>query len=345
MTLKVAVIGATGYSGGELLRLLALHDEIEVASIHARVTEPTSIEEYHPHLAGLGLPPVTPVDVSNIGAEIVFLALPHTVSMEFAPLLLKEGHRVIDMSADFRLKDTRAYEKWYKKKHLAPSLLDEAIYGLPEIYREQIKGARLVANPGCYPTAVILGLYPILKELGDGVEEIIADCKSGASGAGRRAGETLLFCEVNEDIRAYKVINHQHKPEMEEQISSIAGKTYPFVFTPHLVPLNRGILATLYVKFAEEITESTARDIFQEYYEDEPFVKILPEGKFPKTVALLGTNRVDIGIAYDKEAGWLVVCVGIDNLGKGASGQAVQNMNIMAGFDERKGLELVAPIA
>ena len=272
-------------------------------------------------------------------ADVIFTATPQGLCASLIKEEILRNTKVIDLSADFRLKDVKIYEEWYKLKHQAPEYLDEAVYGLCEINREQVREARLVANPGCYPTCSILSLYPLLKEGLADPSTVIIDAKSGTSGAGRGAKTDNLFCEVNENIKAYGVASHRHTPEIEEQLSYAAGEPVTLTFTPHLVPMNRGILVTAYASLANrKITEEEIREIYRKYYDSEFFVRLLPQGVCPQTKWVEGSNFVDVNVKLDPRTGRVIVMGAMDNLVKGAAGQAVQNMNLMFGLEERTGL-------
>jgi N-acetyl-gamma-glutamyl-phosphate reductase len=334
--LNVGIVGATGYAGEELIDILLRHKGVRITSISAKIDKPKPISRIFPRFAGkidliCGEP-----DIKEIAraCDLVFLALPHTVSMEIAPHLLKAGKRVIDLSADYRLKDTRIYEKFYQSRQKDKAHLAEAVYGLPEIYRAKIKNARLVANPGCYPTASILALAPLAAFGIIDKDSIIIDAKSGVTGAGRKIAEGFLFSEVNEDFKAYKVDIHQHSPEINQELSKLAGEKIKVIFVPHLLPLSRGILATVYVKKMQNRKHKAQNltNLYKKFYKKEPFVRIRDEGDFPRVKEVTGTNFCDIGLKDNAEG--VIVIAAIDNLLKGASGQAVQNMNIMYKFPE-----------
>lgn len=339
--LKVAVIGATGYTGEELVKILASHPKVKIVSLTAKIDKPEKIQSLFPSLLGrIDMTCELPNEekVARL-ADFVFLALPHRVSMEIAPKFLKKKKRVIDLSADYRLQKD-VYSKWYGAVHKDSAGLKIAVYGLPELYREKIKTARLIANPGCYPTGIVLGLAPLLK---NGVGDpglIIADSKSGVTGAGRRADIALTFGEVNESLKAYKVNEHQHSPEINQELSKLANKDVNAVFVPHLVPLSRGILSTIYVKMRKPMNTARVVELYKKFYDKEPFVKVLDEGQFPQLKDVRGTNFCVIGIKVDTKKGLCIIVSTIDNLTKGAAGQAVQNMNIMCGFNEKDGLVL-----
>ncbi|AEH45241.1 N-acetyl-gamma-glutamyl-phosphate reductase [Thermodesulfatator indicus DSM 15286] len=339
--LKIAIIGATGYTGLELLRILAKHPEVEIVSVTSRQEAGKKVREVFPFESYFAELVFEEPDVSKIAprVDLVFLCVPHGAAAETARAFLEAGVKVIDLSADFRLKDAAVYESWYKTKHPCPELLSKAVYGLPEIYREEIKGASLVANPGCYPTASILPLVPLLKEKLIEPQSIIIDAKSGVSGAGRSAKLRLIFCEVNEDFCAYNVAVHRHTPEIEQELNQASGFSFHINFTTHLVPMSRGILATSYAEVKEGVTERDLREALKSAYAREPFIKILDEGLYPQTAHVKGTNLCLIGLKFDPRTGRAIIISAIDNLVKGASGQAVQNMNLMAGFPETLGLE------
>ncbi|MFA4889015.1 MAG: N-acetyl-gamma-glutamyl-phosphate reductase [Candidatus Omnitrophota bacterium] len=338
--LNVGIIGATGYAGEELISLLLRHEGVRITSISAKIPQPQDISDIFPKLKGKIKLICKEPDIKEIIklTDLVFLALPHTVSMELAPLLLKAGKRVIDLSADYRFADTAVYEKFYQTKQKDPANLAQAVYGLPEIYRAKIKGAKLIANPGCYPTASILGLAPLLALGQVDLASIIIDAKSGVTGAGRKLAEGFLFSEINEDFKAYKVNAHQHAPEINQELSKLAGKKVSVTFVPHLLPLNRGILATIYVKKGAKAAKKgqSLIDLYRKFYKLEPFVRIKKERQFPRLKDVVGTNFCDIGIK--EEGGSVIIISAIDNLLKGASGQAVQNMNIACGFAENTAL-------
>jgi N-acetyl-gamma-glutamyl-phosphate reductase len=337
---RVAVVGASGYTGVELLRLLLNHPGVTVTCVTSEQSAGKPVSEVFPSLRGrcdLVLENVEPVRVAD-RADFVFTALPHKAAMEVVPTFLHLGRRVVDLSADYRLHDAAEYARWYEP-HLNPELLDEAVYGLPELRREQIASARLVANPGCYPTSIILGLAPLLRDGLIDAAGLIADAKSGVSGAGRGAKVDSLFCEVNEGFRAYGVGGvHRHIPEIEQELSLLAGKGVTMAFTPHLVPMDRGILATIYAVPLSALTATDLAGHCRQFYAAEPFVRVLPEGSFPSTLHVRGGNFCDIGVTIDPRSGRVIVVSAIDNLVKGAAGQAVQNMNLMLGLDERTGL-------
>jgi len=337
--LKVAVVGATGYTGEELVKILTSHPKVKVVSLTAKIDKPEKIQDLFPSLTGrIDMTCELPNEdkVAHL-ADLIFLALPHRVSMEVAPKFLKRKKRVIDLSADYRLpKDI--YSKWYGATHKDSAGLKIAVYGLPELNREKIKAARLIANPGCYPTSILLGIAPLLRNNIADVSLIIADSKSGVTGAGRRADLALTFGEVNESLKAYKINEHQHGPEINQEASKVAKRETTIVFVPHLVPLSRGILSTIYVKIKMPMTTAKMVELYKRTYEKEPFVKVLGEGQLPQLKDIRGTNFCHLGLKVDAKKGLCVIVSAIDNLTKGAAGQAVQNMNIMCGFNEKEGL-------
>ncbi len=339
--LKVAIVGATGYTGEELIRLLVDHPKVKITSLTAKIDKPQNISEIFPRF--LGKIDLQCADLENIDdvaadSQVVFLALPHRVSMKFASRFLQLGRRVIDLSADYRLKNTALYETWYKAVHTSPELVQKAVYGLPELYRTEIKKADLIANPGCYPTGIILGSAPLLNKDFIDLSEIIIDAKTGLSGAGRKAALDLHFSEITGNLKAYKINQHQHMPEISQELAKLAGESVGIVFVPHLAPLNRGILNTIYFKKSRKMGLREALDLYKDFYKDEPFIRINPAGQFPQIKEVFETNFCDIGIWTEENSDRLIVISTIDNLGKGAAGQAVQNMNIMYNFKETTGL-------
>lgn len=339
-SINVGIIGATGHTGEELIDILLRHPRARIAGLYNTSDEPRGIPEVFPRFLKRINAVCRRPDMREIAREcdIVFLALPHTVSMRFVPKLLAAGRRVIDLSADYRLKNKKIYESNYGIVHKDSSNLSKAVYGLPELYRRKIKDARLIANPGCYPTAGILALAPLFAAAGVEKGSVIIDAKSGVSGAGKRLRESMMFGEVNEDFKAYKVNVHQHAPEIAQELSKLAGSSVEPVFVPYLLPLNRGILATAYVRRKKtfRMNEEQAVKLYRNFYRDEPFVRVKDAGSFPRLKDVAGTNFCDIGVRVSP--GMIIVIAAIDNLVKGASGQAVQNMNIMCGFPETSGL-------
>ncbi len=343
--IKAGIIGATGYTGVELLRLLALHPEVELAVVTSRELAGTAVASRYPNLRGhVDLNYSSPDIKALADCDVVFYATPHAVAMNTAAELLATGTRIIDLSADFRIKDIALWERWYKTEHACPELVEEAVYGLPEVNREAIAGARLIAVPGCYPTAVQLGFLPLLEQGLVDCGRLIADAKSGVSGAGRKAAEAYLLTEATESIKAYGVAGHRHLPEISQGLSRAAGEAVKLTFIPHLTPMIRGILATLYapVKSGTQVTAARLQSIFEDRYANEPFVDVLPAGELPATRDVKGSNNCEISVAYNEDTDTVIVIAAEDNLVKGASGQAVQNMNIMFGFEERTGLNVVA---
>jgi N-acetyl-gamma-glutamyl-phosphate reductase len=342
MKTKVGIIGATGYTGVELLRLLIHHPEVEVAALTSQKYAGVQIGRVFSSLMKQLQIKCEELSVEEISkkTEFVFTAVPHKTAMETVPLFYRAGKRVVDLSADFRLKDPEVYERWYQK-HTAPDLLGESVYGLPELHRDKIRSAKIVGNPGCYPTGALIGLIPLIKKGLITPEGIVVDSKSGVSGAGRDVVLESLFCEVNEGVKAYKIFAHRHTPEIEQELSLLAQKKIEVAFVPHLIPMDRGILTTLYVHLTKKMKTEELLDAFQESYEGEPFVRIYPRGKLPNTKDVRGSNFCDIGAVASEADGRAVVVTAIDNLVKGASGEAIQNMNIMLGYPETLGLDVV----
>jgi len=346
--MKVGLIGATGYTGLELLRLLAQHPaRPEVTVVTSRQESGRRLASIFPALSGVAnydqLAFEAPEASELAGrADIFFLATPHGAAMGLAPELLEGGARMIDLSADFRLREADVFSEWYQP-HTASSLLSETVYGLPELYAPQIRPARLVANPGCYPTSVILGLAPFLRAgLLAADRPIIADSSSGVSGAGRGAAMGTSFCEVQDSFKAYKVVGHRHTPEIEQELSALAGRDLTVAFTPHLAPMNRGILSTIYATPTNDLTVEGLRDIYLDFYAHAPFVRVRPLGFEPQTSEVRGTNFCDISLFYDRRSGLVKIVSVIDNLCRGASGQALANFNLMCGRPETEGLLLTS---
>ncbi len=342
--IRIAVAGASGYTGLELIRLLDRHPEVTVTSVTSEQSAGKPISDLFPTLRGrcdLLLEPLEPAVIVQ-KADLVFTALPHQSAMAVVPEFLTAGKPVVDLSADYRLHDPAVYAAWYEP-HKNPELLPTAVYGLPELRREAIKKARLVANPGCYPTSIILGLKPLLEAGLIDPATIIADSASGVSGAGRSAKVDSLYCEVNEGFKAYGVGGvHRHTPEIEQELSLLAGQPLVITFTPHLVPMDRGILSTIYAMPLREVTPEELVALYADTYRNEPFVRPLPAGQFPSTAFVRGSNFCDIGVTVDSRTKRIIVVSAIDNLVKGAAGQAIQNMNLLLGYPETLGLEGLA---
>ncbi len=336
---KIAIVGASGYTGVELIRLLAGHPGVEISCVTSRQNAGEEISAVFPSLIGGSSLVCDPLDVDTVAekADFIFTAVPHQTAMTVVPGLLAAGKKVVDLSADYRLRDAAVYEAWYQT-HTSPELLGEAVYGLPEIYRERVRSARLVANPGCYPTSVALGLAPLLKEQLIDPATLVVDSKSGTSGAGRSAKLGSLFCEVNEGFKAYGVASHRHTPEIEQTLSELAGSPVVINFTPHLLPVNRGILSTGYASLKQFLSTAELVELYQDHYRNEPFVRVHPEESLPNVAFVRGSNYCDLGLVSDARTGRVIVISAIDNLVKGAAGQAVQNMNLMLGLDETAGL-------
>lgn len=334
---KVAILGASGYTGAELVRLIARHPSLQIAALTADRKAGQAMADVFPHLAILDLPPLTTIDeVDWSGVDAVFCALPHATTQKVIAGL-PERLKVVDLSADFRLEDPEAYKTWYGHEHAETALQKQVVYGLPEFYRDSIKGARIVANTGCYVATALIPLIPILKAGLADPDWIVIDAKSGASGAGRAAKEANLFTEVSEGFHAYSVAGHRHMGEIDQELSKAAGRPVMASFTPHLLPQNRGILATTYLKGEAD----TIHAHLAERFADEPFVHVLPYGKMPATRHVRGSNHCLIGVVADRQPGRTIVISVLDNLVKGASGQAIQNMNLMLGLPETTGLEQV----
>ncbi len=336
--MKVSVIGATGYTGAELVKILLKHPQVEIETITSQSFANKKISEIYPSLITDLVCQELNINKIALSSSFIFTALPHRISMEIVGKLHSRGRKIIDLSADFRFIDPLIYEEWYGTPHQKKELLKKAIYGLPELYREKISRARLVANPGCYPTSSILALAPLVNSGSTKENDIIIDAKSGVTGAGRTLSLATHFPEVNENTRAYQVVGHRHIPEIEEQLSKLAKRKIIITFVPHLVPINRGILCTCYAALKQKTDTKYLLKLYQDFYKQEPFVEILPQGRFPQTKEVLDSNRCRIGITVNKRSGRAIIISAIDNLAKGAATQAVQNMNIMCGFEETMGL-------
>lgn len=338
--MKVGIVGASGYTGAELLRIIDGHSQVEVAYVTAHTYAGEGVNELYPHLhsyAGMKFRDFSCEEALS-EAEFHFVALPHGKSMEVVPPLLEGGAKVVDLSADYRFGDPEVYERWYGVKHTSPHLLPEAVYGLPEIYGDALAGARLAAVPGCYPTAAVLALAPLAEKGYLAKGGVIVDAKSGLSGAGRTLSLDTHFTQADESVRPYNVGGHRHTPEMEQALSSLAGGEASVVFTPHLVPMSRGILATCYIRIEPEVSKGEIDHLYEDFYAGSSFVVLKGGGCFPETKAVSGSNYCQVGWFLDSEKGMLTVASAIDNLVKGASGQAVQCMNIMQGWNEETGL-------
>jgi N-acetyl-gamma-glutamyl-phosphate reductase len=342
---KIAVLGASGYTGGELVRLLLRHPRVEIAALTADRHAGADMVKVFPHFAGIALPTLVKIeDIDPTGFDLLFCALPHgTTQVVVKDLLGKaEKLKVVDLSPDFRLADPAAYERWYGHPHQAVELQKEAVYGLCEIYRDEVKKARLVASPGCFTTTSILAIVPLIEAGAIDPDAIIIDSKTGMTGAGRSAKETMLFGEVSEGLHAYGVGHHRHMSEFDQEFSLAAKRPVTASFTPHLAPMNRGIYATHYVRTVGGAGAADLHRVFADYYKGEPFVQILPLGEVPQSRFVRGSNNIQIGVVADRAQGKVIVISTADNLVKGASGQAIQNMNLMLGFTETEGLTQLA---
>ncbi|MBN2332843.1 MAG: N-acetyl-gamma-glutamyl-phosphate reductase [Deltaproteobacteria bacterium] len=343
---RVAVVGASGYTGVELIRILSRHPQVELAVVTSRQYAGEEVAVVFPSLRGICSLVFCPNDYAAIKdqVDVVFTALPHKTAMEVVADFYEAGKKVIDLSADYRFTDVSLYESWYQE-HSRKDLLAAAVYGLPELHREAISKADIVGNPGCYPTGAILALTPLFRQgMAAADQPVIIDAKSGTSGAGRGLATGSLYCEVNESFKAYKVGMHRHQPEIQEQVDRSFGGHSRILFVPHLVPINRGILSTIYVPLKNSYSSEDIKALYEDAYGGEFFVRLLPAGSLPTVAAVRGSNYCDMGMVLKPEEGLLVVLTAIDNLVKGAAGQAVQNMNIMLGFNEQAGLEAV-PLA
>jgi N-acetyl-gamma-glutamyl-phosphate reductase len=337
--LKVAIVGGTGYTGVELLRLLAMHPDVQLSCITSRSEAGRRVDDLFPSLRGsLDLSFSVPQDSQLAECDVVFFATPHTVAMRSVPALLEAGARVIDLSADFRLRDAALWEHWYGEAHACPELLKRAVYGLPERHREAIREAQLLACPGCYPTAVQLGFMPLLAAGLIDSDTLIANAGSGVSGAGRQAKIDNLLSEAGDSVKAYAVRGHRHLPEIEQGLGDTAGAPVSVTFVPHLLPMIRGIHATLYATLNSAGRAADLQALFESYYADEPFVQVLPAGHYPQTRSVRGANHCQLAVTVPQDRPTVVVTAVEDNLVKGAAGQAIQCMNLMFGFDETRGL-------
>jgi len=338
VAVKVSVIGASGYGGGEVVRLLAGHPEVELIHLSAESRAGEAMADLYPNLRGFTGGVTVATDPERIGrdSDVVFIALPNGKAMEMAPAIAPQA-RIVDLGADFRFRNPSVYERWYTQAHACPQLLDEAAYGLTEFRRAEIRRARIVGNPGCYPTAALLAVLPLVQSGRVLSSGIILDAKSGVSGAGRSPTPGTHFSEVNENVAPYNVASHRHTPEIEQELSLLTGRSVAVTFTPHLIPMTRGILVTAYLRVQDGLTTEQATAILQEAYAAEPFVRVLTD-RLPQTKATSGSNFCDVAVRVDARTGTVVAMAALDNLVKGASGQAVQNMNVMLGFPEELGL-------
>lgn len=341
--IKVGIVGGTGYTGVELLRLLAIHPDVELTAITSRGEAGMPVADMFPSLRGyVDLAFADPATANLNACDVVFFATPHGVAMSQAQALLASNVKVIDLAADFRLQDTAVFEKWYKMPHSCPDILTNAVYGIPELNREQIKSAQVIGNPGCYPTTVLLGLAPLLEQgLIDLSAPIIADSKSGVSGAGRKAEVATLFAESSDTMKAYGVAGHRHHPEIHAQLTQLAGTDLQFIFVPHLIPMIRGMLSTIYVKLTGQAKTIDLQALYEQRYQHERFVDVMPAGSLPETRSVRGSNQIRIALHSQADTDYLTLIVVQDNLVKGAAGQAIQNMNIMFGLPEAAGLQVV----
>ena len=340
--IKVGIVGGTGYTGVELLRILATHPQARVEAVTSRKEDGLPVADMYPSLRGrVDVAFSSPDKARLTDCDVVFFATPHGVAMAQAPELLAAGVKVIDLAADFRLQDTASFEKWYKMPHSCPELLSEAVYGLPELNRAALKTARLVGNPGCYPTTMQLGFAPLLKAGVIDASHLIADCKSGVSGAGRKAEIGILFSESSDNFKAYGVSGHRHSPETVERLSTLTDDKVGLLFTPHLVPMIRGMHSTLYARLSKDVDNATLQALFEDAYRDEPFVDVMPFGAHPETRTTRASNMLRIALHRPNDGDTVVILVVQDNLVKGASGQAVQCMNVMFGLEETLGLHHV----
>lgn len=339
MSVKVGIIGVTGYTGGELIRLLLNHPQVEIIAASSRSNVGNQVSEVHQHLYQHIDLIECEMQAENFAAcDLVFLALPHGTSSLLAKELVALGVKVIDLGADMRLRKIEVYQQWYGAEHHWPEILPDTIYGLPEIYREQIKGKNLIANPGCYPTSIILGLAPLLKKGWVKLDTIVCDSKSGMTGAGKGLTQQSHFPDMNDNLAAYKLAEHRHTPEIEQELSHLAGEEVLISFNPHLIPMNRGILSTITMQANQPLTQEMLDNAYQEFYANEEFVRIRDKNHLPNTKWVQGSNYCDIAAVWDERTKRIIVVSAIDNLVKGACGQAVQNMNLMMGLDEGMGI-------
>lgn len=338
--IRVGIVGARGFTGQELIRILVKHPDVRLTYLAATLDEPQNIGDIFPSFRKALSLKCEPFSVEKASAkcDLLFLALPHTVSMQYVPKFMKREKKLIDLSGDYRLKNPAVYERWYKKAHKDTGNLKNFVYGLPELYRERIRKASYVSNPGCYPTAAILGIVPALvTDMACG-EGIIIDAKSGVSGAGKKVSEEYLYLTINENFKGYKLNAHQHSPEINQELSKACSRRIEAVFCPHLLPVNRGILETIYIPLKKAVSQEKLRQVYAKFYKSEPFVRVRALDELPELTDVTGTNFCDIGLVVDEKKKLLIVVSAIDNLIKGAAGQAVQNMNLMCGFEEQAAL-------
>ncbi len=338
---KIGIVGASGYGGSELLRFLVNHQgglKIGLATSETYVGQ--RVDHVLPHLRGFVDIEFEPLEINTLKnrVDVVVLAVPHKVAMTYAPQILEQGLRVVDFSADYRLNDPDTYSNWYHVEHINPNLIQNAVYGLPERYREKIRDAQLIANPGCYPTSSILATIPLLNNRLIEPDSIIIDSKSGISGAGPKAKDTTHYPNRESNLVAYNIGKHRHTPEIEQELSAVAGENVTLTFTPHLVPMTRGILSTVYARLKNPLDTETILETYKSFYSNEPFIRVLDKDIYPETKAVLGSNFCDIGLDVDERTQRIVAMAALDNLGKGAAGAALQNLNLMFGYDETDGL-------
>ncbi|MBM7623435.1 N-acetyl-gamma-glutamyl-phosphate reductase [Sporohalobacter salinus] len=344
--IKVGVIGATGYAGAELVRLLANHSKVEIEFVTSRSFIGRNISEIYPALTGSVDLKCEELDIKRQSkkVDVVFTALPHGVSMSVVPKLLKENVKVIDLSGDYRYNSQQRYEDWYQEKHESPDLINKAVYGLPELYKAKIKVSNFIANPGCYPTSATLALAPVVKKEIIDSRSIIIDAKSGMTGAGRKPSRVTHFSEVAESFKAYKVAEHRHTSEIEQNLMNLASEEVMLSFTPHLVPIKRGIMSTIYVDLIQDIGSSELIELYQKFYSQAPFVRVRQKEEMPEVKEVTGSNYCDLGFKVDKRTDRLIIVSVIDNLVKGASGQAIQNLNLIFNLEEKEGLDFAGII-